>query len=221
MSRTATLLMACAFVVPVAMYAQSTASKQGTTKPSTGSQTAAKPAMKKTDAQLIADAASAAPANISKGATIMNWPETPTGQPRQLRAGTNGWVCYPSSPMEFKDASVGDPMCMDKAWQGWADAWLKKAAGPPRSTSSGIAYMLRGDKGASNSDPFAEKETATNNWVVSPPHIMVLYPDVKSLDAFSADPKNGGPWVMWKGTPYAHLMVPVSTTKGAMMGMGK
>jgi len=37
------------------------------------------------------------------------------------------------------------------------------------------------------------------------------------LDAFSTDPKNGGPWVMWKGTPYAHLMVPVSDTKMAMM----
>ena len=23
------------------------------------------------------------------------------------------------------------------------------------------------------------------------------------------DPDNGGPYVMWKGTPYAHLMVPV------------
>jgi hypothetical protein len=25
----------------------------------------------------------------------------------------------------------------------------------------------------------------------------------------STDPWNGGPYVMWKGTPYAHIMVPV------------
>jgi hypothetical protein len=39
---------------------------------------------------------------------------------------------------------------------------------------------------------------------------MVLMADSKALDALPTDPKNGGPWVMWKGTPCAHLMVPVS-----------
>ena len=26
--------------------------------------------------------------------------------------------------------------------------------------------------------------------------------------AATLDPENGGPYVMWKGTPYAHIMVP-------------
>jgi hypothetical protein len=26
---------------------------------------------------------------------------------------------------------------------------------------------------------------------------------------FSSDPRSGGPWIMWGGTPYEHLMVPV------------
>jgi hypothetical protein len=46
---------------------------------------------------------------------------------------------------------------------------------------------------------------------------MVLYQDLKMLDSFPTDPMNGGPWVMWKGTPYAHLMVPVSASKMAAM----
>lgn len=179
-------------------------------------QTTAKPAVKKTDAQKIADAMRAAPAGIAKAATIMDWPETPTGQPRQLKAGTNGWVCYPSTPGEFGAAAVDDPMCLDKIWQSWAQAWMSKKN--PTLTGSGVAYMLMGDKGGSNTDPFATGPTATNNWVTSPAHIMVLYADLKVLDALSTDPKNGGPWVMWKGTPYAHLMVPVSPTKAAMMG---
>ena len=81
--------------------------------------------------------------------------------------------------------------------------------------------MLKGDKGGSNTDPFATGPTPTNQWVVSPGHIMVLYPDVKMLDSVSTDPKSGGPWVMWKGTPYAHLMVPVSATAAAAMSAGK
>jgi hypothetical protein len=40
----------------------------------------------------------------------------------------------------------------------------------PVITTTGIAYMLRGDKGASNTDPFATDPTPDNNWVVSPPH---------------------------------------------------
>ncbi len=38
---------------------------------------------------------------------------------------------------------------------------------------------------------------------------MILVPDPALLDGISTDPWNGGPYVMWKGTPYAHIMVPV------------
>jgi hypothetical protein len=199
------ILAALTLLTPVAVYAQ---------HPGHGQAAAAKrPAM--TDAQKIRNAMSAAPADIAKGATIMDWPAAPGGQPRQLRPGTNEWVCYPNSPAEFGAASVQDPMCLDKQWQGWAGAWMSKAQ--PSVSGTGIAYMLQGDKGASNTDPFATGPTADNNWVVSPPHVMVLFSDLKVLDAYPSDPKSGGPWVMWRGTPYAHLMVPVSTIKAPVM----
>jgi len=38
--------------------------------------------------------------------------------------------------------------------------------------------------------------------------VMVLLPDQRLLEGVSTDPKNGGPFVMWKGTPYAHIMLP-------------
>jgi hypothetical protein len=109
-------------------------------------------------------------------------------------------------------------MCLDKAWMGWMDAYAKKAA-PPKMPTIGIGYMLKGDAGASNINPFDMAPSATNQWVVSPPHIMLLLPDPKLLDAYPTDPKSGGPWVMWKGSPYAHVMVPVSQTKAAAMSM--
>ena len=52
------------------------------------------------------------------------------------------------------------------------------------------------------------EKTATNDWVVSPPHIMVLSPDTSQLAQLPTDWHSGGPWVMWKGTKYAHIMVP-------------
>ena len=75
----------------------------------------------------------------------------------------------------------------------------------------GVAYMLKGDKGASNTDPYATKPTADNQWVVSGPHIMLLPTDASQLDTYPTDWTKGGPWVMWKGTPYAHIMVPTTS----------
>ena len=161
-----------------------------------------------TDAQKIASAMSAAPASIAAHATILDWPEAEGKPPRQVRAGTNDWVCYPNSPQQSTHAAYEDPMCIDKAWQAWGEAWMARKA--PEVTGMGIAYMLKGDKGASNSDPFASAPTSDNQWVRTGPHVMVLLSDPKLLDSFSSDPDSGGPYVMWKGTPYAHLMVPVA-----------
>jgi len=155
-------------------------------------------------AQKIALAVSAGPEAISKNATIVDM--TDMHHLKQLRAGTNGWVCY---------ASPVYPMCLDKEWQKWMEAWMNKTG--LKIDATGIGYMLRGDKGASNTDPYATAPTADNQWVVDPPHVMVLYRDPKMLDAYPTDPKSGGPWVMWKGTPYAHVMVPVSPTEAATM----
>jgi hypothetical protein len=157
--------------------------------------------LKMTDAQKIALAMSAGPQEIAKNATI-----TDMATMKVLRAGTNGWVCY---------ASTEVPMCIDKQWQKWVEAWMSKKE--PKIEGTGIAYMLRGDKGGSNTDPFATKPTADNQWVIAPAHLMLLFEDSKMLDSFPTDPKNGGPWVMFKGTPYAHLMVPVSPTEMASM----
>jgi hypothetical protein len=151
-----------------------------------------------TDAAAIAKAVSAAPPEIGKHATVMA--AGADGQMKQLRAGTNGWMCM---------VAAGNPMCLDKEWQAWGDAWMNKKD-PPQPKTVGVAYMLRGDTGASNTDPYATKQTPDNEWVVSGPHIMILPTDRSQLDTLSTDPTTGGPWVMWKGTKYAHIMVPTA-----------
>lgn len=157
----------------------------------------------------IANAESAAPADIAKNATIMDWPAEEGGEPVQLRAGTNGWTCFPSTPAA--ETAVGqDPMCLDGAFLNWAQAYMSQ--GQPSITSVGVAYMLQGDRGASNTDPFAREQTPDNQWVVAGPHIMIVSPNPASLSGITTDPNSGGPWVMWAGTPYAHVMIPVEET---------
>ena len=151
----------------------------------------------------IQDAQSAAPPAIANGAAIMDFPATEGGEPTQLKAGTNGWWCVPDDPRTPGD----DPVCLDAAWQQWARAWMAHTA--PQLRTVGVSYMLRGGTDASNTDPFATQPDSGAEWVVSGPHIMIAVPDPTSLDSLPTDYTSGAPYVMWKGTPYAHIMVPV------------
>ncbi|MDF1505802.1 hypothetical protein [Roseisolibacter sp. H3M3-2] len=161
----------------------------------------------RTAPQKIQDALAAAPASVAAQAAVVDWPMAEGASMRELRPGTNGWVCHPTTPAVFAAAAGRDPMCLDAEWQQVVKAWAARAA--PTVTRLGFAYMLQGDAGVSNSDPFATARTADNDWVVSGPHVMLVSPDRAAIEALPSDPKNGGPWVMWKGTPYAHVMIPI------------
>lgn len=155
------------------------------------------------DEDKIANAMSAAPDSIAQGATIRDWPASEGGEFRQLRAGTNDWICYPTTP--GPEASVGeDPMCVDPVFERWLEAML--AQRDPAVDRIGFSYMLQGDRGASNSDP-AATDTTAHDWVRVGPHMMVVAP--RTLLARFPTTPGPSPWVMWQGTPYAHVMIPV------------
>lgn len=97
-------------------------------------------------------------------------------------------------------------MCLDGPWLAWAEAWQGKSE--VTIDRLGVGYMLAGDTGASNSDPYATDPSAVDDWVDAGAHLMIIVPDSAALEGLPTDPDNGGPWVMWKGTPYAHVMVP-------------
>jgi len=153
-------------------------------------------AQEKSNEDKILQALRAAPAGIAKDAVVKDWDGS------VLREGSNGWACYPGS-----ESMANSPMCLDAVWERWALAWTAKE--PFETDRIGIAYMLMGDDGASNVDPYATGPTADNEWVVEGPHLMILVPDEEMLEALPDVPNTGGPYVMWKGTPYAHIMVPV------------
>jgi hypothetical protein len=142
----------------------------------------------------------AGPASLSKHATIMD------RNGSMLRKGTNGWTCVADDP----NTPGMDPMCMNEPWMDFIDALKNKRK--PAYTHVGIAYMLQGDRPASNTDPYATEPVPGGDWVEGlGAHIMVLVPDVETLKNVSIDSKNGGPWIMWAGTPYAHLMIPIAS----------
>lgn len=146
---------------------------------------------------LMEDALRAAWPGMAKDAKVVDW------EGNVLREGSNGYTCLPTPAMLPQGYA---PMCMDAEWMKWADAWANKK--DYAAETLGISYMLSGDEGASNIDPYAQGPTEDNEWIEEGAHLMILAP-AGLLDRFPTDPYNGGPYVMWKGTPYAHLMVPI------------
>lgn len=152
----------------------------------------------------IQSAMSAAPASIAESATIMDWPDEEGGDMIVLRKGTNGFICLPDMPA----TSGNDPMCLDEPWMKWVDAWMNKE--DFKTDKMGFGYMLQGGSPGSNVDPFAEGPTDDNEWMTEEkPHVMILVPDESALEGLPVTPDQGGPWVMWRNTPYMHIMAPM------------
>jgi len=158
----------------------------------------------------IASAMAAGPASIAENATIMDMDGTTV-----LREGSNGWTCFPDAP-----GTPGvDPMCLDETWMGWLEALV--AGEEPDTQVVGLAYMLGGGSDASNTDPFATEPEAGNEWITTPAHVMVIMPGDIDQSVFTTDPLSGEPFIMWAGTPYEHIMMPVDAhamVEGGEMG---
>ena len=146
----------------------------------------------------IARAKSAAPAEVSDDATIVDVDGT------VLQEGSNRWTCMPGIALIPGDTH---PMCNDAVWMAWMKA---AAAGEPFSTDViGVSYMLMGDALVNNDNPAATDPNDGGAWVQEGPHLMMLMPGKEMMVDLPRNPFAGGPYVMWGDTPLEHVMVPV------------
>jgi len=180
----------------LALAACSSGSKDGAPAPSESAAPAAA-------SDPVASAMSAAPAAVAKAATIVT--VGADGKMETLRAGTNGFTCMPDNP----ETPGPDPMCMDANAMAWTMAWIGHKPAP--TEQPGIMYMLTGGTDASNTDPYATKPTEGGDWIKTGPHLM-LVGSATALKGYPSGPApdTTAPYVMWAGTPYAHLMIPVN-----------
>ncbi len=152
----------------------------------------------------------AAPSYIAKDATVLN------EKMEMLREGTNGWTCLPVNPRGmsnpengWKDAHEAMPLCGDAEVFKWISAYLSDEV--PDMDYDGYAWMLHGDMGEDNSTPkvMSKDDAKEGHWIESGPHLMRMPKDPSSLDGMTTDFNSGAPYVMFSGTPYAHVMYPI------------
>ncbi|HEX4171409.1 MAG TPA: hypothetical protein VHY82_02915 [Acetobacteraceae bacterium] len=153
-------------------------------------------AQQMSDADYMKRVSTAAPPQIVEQATILRM----NGHEMQsLKKGSSEWTCMIANEV---------PMCMDPGAMAWAHAWQSHAA---PTDKTGFIYMLAGDTGASNTDPYATAKTADNHWIQTGSHVMVVGAAAKGMTGYprDTDPDPTKPYVMWPGSPYEHLMIPV------------
>jgi hypothetical protein len=148
------------------------------------------------DQDYIKIVTTAAPPKVVEQATIVRMQN---GAMQTLRKGTNEWTCMDPG---------GSPMCMDPNAMEWAHAWMSHGPAPEKT---GFMYMLAGDTGASNTDPYATEKKADNHWIETGSHVMIVGGAARMLAGYpkTADADPTKPYVMWAGTPYEHIMIPV------------
>ena len=144
----------------------------------------------------IARAMSAGPPEIAKSARIVDTDSN--GKTVVLREGNNGFTCMPGNPKV-----IGDPaMCADAASMQWS-ADFKAHKPKPTNVVPGITYMLAGATQRSDSDPYDK----TSPPITVPPHWMIMWPFDPKATGLPVTHRDTGAYIMWAGSPYAHLHV--------------
>ena len=149
----------------------------------------------------IANALSAGPSAVVAGATVLDYGKKATDPYLTLRKGTGAWTCFPDWP----ESPGNDPICYDRNGMRWLSAY--NLGKKPQLPGPGIMYRLQGGSDPSLSDPAALKPAKGRRWISHPPHIVIVSPqklNPADYGAYGADA-----WIMWPGTPYEHLHLPV------------
>jgi hypothetical protein len=160
------------------------------------------PGVPKSEPEYLAKVKTAAPESVVTEATIVMTQEQ--GDPKTLQTGSNGFTCLVDPE--------GTPLCADANGMEWMKAIGAKAT-PPDKT--GFVYMMAGDTGTSNHDPYA---TDKSHWVQTGPHVMIVGKAAREMAGIyprDLDPDPAQAYVMFPGTPYEHLMLPVHSEEHA------
>jgi len=145
-------------------------------------------------------ALSAAPSRISKDAAVMLPDET--GKLAEVKKGTNGFTCIPT----VNNRPERDPMCFDAAVGQWVDALVNKKD-KPGNTVPGISYMARGGYHWEKDGKILMGEVPGAKLVKEPPHWMLMWPFDSKEAKLPTLPNPSGVYIMFDGSPFAHLMV--------------
>jgi hypothetical protein len=89
--------------------------------------------------------------------------------------------------------------------------WMAAAASGSVFTTSviGVAYTMAGDPLLNIDNPLETDPNDGGVWRQERAHIMLLFPDMNVVADLPRNPFAGGPYIMWRGTPMEHVILPM------------
>jgi len=143
----------------------------------------------------ISRALSAAPASIAKGAKVVD--RDTKGNEPTLREGNNGFTCFPGHPGVIGDAAL----CANAPALQW-EADMRSTSRSPATRRQESNICSPGQRTGVRRTPHATSGTP----IKEPPHWMSMWP-VDGTSGIATTAKPTGTWIMYAGTPWAHLMI--------------
>ncbi|MBI5971285.1 MAG: hypothetical protein HY884_09055 [Deltaproteobacteria bacterium] len=150
--------------------------------------------------ELIRTALGGAPEHISKDASVMI--HGLDGKLVEVKKGANGFVCLP----DMSGQEDPDPICADDAGFVWLTDMLNGTP-KPVNASPGIAYMAKGGWHWEKDGKTVDSTMPGAKRVKEPPHWMIFWPFGAKESMLPLYPDRFGAYIMYEGTPYAHLMI--------------
>lgn len=158
----------------------------------------------------IASALSAGPTAVVADATVVDYGPKPGDPYVLLRKGSGAWTCLP----DWRASPGNDPICYDRNGMRWVGAY--NAGKKPHLKGVGVAYRLQGGSDPSLRDPAAVDPAKGEGWISHPPHIVIFSP--QKLNPADYGSHGDDAWIMWPGTAYEHLHLPVGRSAVHMHG---
>ncbi len=155
--------------------------------------------------QVVEAAMAGGPASIARDAAIA-WVDS-AGTMHQMQPGTNGFTCFIARPDPFHG-----PLCGDANAVAVFTAMLKGASAPPAISAPGIMYMAGGGvhyedaQGNVLMEHDLSPHAPGSRRVIEPPHWMLMW-NYTAASGLPTRENASGVYIMFAGTPWAHLMI--------------
>jgi hypothetical protein len=154
---------------------------------------------RETEVEFIKAVEEGAPRWISAQAAIARL--EPSGATAIVRPGTNGFTCTLMADESHT------PACGNALGFKWLVAATAHKPVPPAG-GMGVVYMAKGSTHYETPEgEIVMAPSAQTKSVREPPHWMLLTPLDPAATGIPTRPNAGGAYIMFAGTPYAHLMI--------------
>ncbi len=154
----------------------------------------------------ITETLRALPEALRNGATVIGYNQA--GEQIELRKGTNDIICWADNPYLSNDKGKIYIVCFPKSLEPYMTRIRELKLNGVSNVYDSLATEI--ELGILNMPKLAVRYTLrghSHEGALALTIIHVPYATTEST-GFSSEIDNFRPWLMWEGTPHAHIMVP-------------